>query len=52
MLCDAAFGTNVKTNCVATGIARAEWPNLAVAAFANELAGAEKRLEVVRSLLI
>ena len=52
VLCDAAFGTNVETNCVATSIARTEWPNLAVAAFANELASAEQRLEVVSSLLI
>ena len=33
-------------------IARAEWPNLAVTAFAHELAGAEQRLEMVGSLLI
>ena len=52
MLLCPAFGTNVKAHGVTTGIARAEWANLAVAAFANELAGAEKRLEVVRSLLI
>ena len=33
-------------------IARAEWPNLAVTAFAHELAGAEQRLEMVGPLLI
>ena len=52
MLLCPAFGTNVKTNCIATSIARAEWAYLAVAAFANELAGAEQRLEMVGLLLV
>ena len=52
MLCDPAFGTNVKAHGVATGIARAEWPNLAVTAFAHELAGTEQRLEMVGPLFI
>ena len=52
MLICPALRTNVKTNCVATGIARAKWANLSVATFADKLAGAEKRLEVMRSLLV
>ena len=47
-----ALGTNVKAHGVATGIARAEWPYLTVAAFAHELAGAEQRLEMVGPLLV
>ena len=52
MLGDAALGAHVKAHGVTTGIARAEWTNLAVAAFAHELAGAEQRLEMVSSLFI
>ena len=52
MLCDTALWTNVEAHGVPTRIARAEWSNLAVTAFAHELAGTEQRLEMVGPLLL